>query len=74
MCENIIKKLTIIQKMSKNRKFLQFFVFQIILMLLVCENSSAIPTNTKGRVVQMDPIAIEYLTNSYDQVLVFFLQ
>lgn len=61
--------------MFTNRKFLQFFVFPtIILMLLVCGNSSAIPTNTKGRVVQMDPIAIEYLTNSYDQVLVFFLQ
>lgn len=40
---------------------------------MVFVNCTEPHSSTKGKVIQIDPSTVEYLANSFDQVLVFFL-
>jgi hypothetical protein len=60
--------------MSQKRKTFTHFHITILLIVLLVLGNSTSTSSTKGRVIEMDPVAIEYLSNSYDHVLVFFLQ
>jgi hypothetical protein len=40
---------------------------------MVMVNCTDPHASTKGKVIEIDPSSVEYLSNSFDQLLVFFL-
>jgi hypothetical protein len=44
-----------------------------IVLCIVVVNCTDPQASTKGKVIEIDPSSVEYLANSFDQVLVFFL-
>lgn len=46
----------------------------LVLVVVLCMAGVGCSESTKGKVVEIDPSSVEYLANSFDQLMVFFLQ
>lgn len=57
---------------KKNTQYLKFIgVLLLCIISVSCTQSS---TSTKGKVIEIDPNSVEYLANTFDHILVLFLQ
>jgi len=55
-----------------NTQYLKFIgVLLLCIISVSCTQSS---TSTKGKVIEIDPNSVEYLANTFDHILVLFLQ
>ena len=57
---------------NKNTQYLKYF--GILLLFIISVSCTQSTTSTKGKVIEIDPNSLEYLANTFDRVLVFFLQ
>ncbi len=58
---------------SKNTPILKYFGVLVIFLAFLFALTSSNKTSPKDKVVYVDPGSIEYLSNTFDYLLVFFL-
>lgn len=72
---SVRNKLLVRKSMGKDSICLVWSRTLVLVVLCVlsvsCGDTSS---STKGKVIEIDPSSVEYLANSFDQVLVFFLK